>query len=194
MNIFSLLIVAQVGAQSVIYTYDSYYASLSGRVFKERSIVPAMEVHDGKIKWNGHRLILEQAKTFPGERAFREDLGSRPVAYRSGQLGCVEGQPSASSGTAVRHFGVYLIDARRLGRPQLFKLPSLFGSCTNVRIDPAGSLLFDDVDYRYVDGADQPNGVEFNEQRIRHGQFEPTGHKRSVTFIEQGNVWKFIPD
>lgn len=175
----------------IIYSYDSYYQTLPDAIFSTRTKMPAPDIKHGRFKWGDNTLMMSQAHVFPSEETNGDDLGHRPDAYRSGELGCIEGQPSASSGTTVRHFAVYLIDARARKKPKLYKLPSLFGSCKGVRLGQGGQLLFDDVEYLYAPGADRPNGVIFIEQRIRGQRFERTGKTQQARFVEEGNVWKF---
>ncbi|WP_154667890.1 hypothetical protein [Pseudoduganella violaceinigra] len=112
------------------------------------------------------------------------------MAYKMGKLGCIEGQPSASSGTAVRHFAVYLIDARSAANPELYKLPGLFGFCKGIRLSDEGNVLFDNVEYTYSPNKDVPDGINFIEQRIDADHFRPTGRSQRGKFIEEGNVWK----
>lgn len=185
------IFLALLSGSQTLYTYESYYQALPGHIFDEQKVVPSPAINHGTFSWQGRRFRITNAHVFPSELANEDDFGPQPVAYKAGDLGCIEGQPSSSSGTAVRHFAVYLIDMRRRQIPKLYKLPSMFGSCQGVRMDSNGNVLFDDVVYRYRQGGDTSSGIVFVEQRIRRDQFERTGRTQSASFVEEENVWKF---
>ncbi|MYM38644.1 hypothetical protein [Duganella qianjiadongensis] len=171
-------------------SYQDYFSALPRQVFPPEAIKPAPNFADDHLFWKGSRVSLAGARAFPTEKISPGDLGSHPTFYQSRKLACIEGQPSASSGTAVRHFSVYLID-RPHRKTVIYKLPGMFGSCQNVRKAQNGVILFDDINYRYKPGTDIPYGINFTEYRIEHGRFSATGKIRYARFIEQDNVWKF---
>lgn len=171
-------------------SYKDYFSTLPGQVFTPKTITQAPDITRNYLSGKEFRASLANARAFPTEQYSLGDLGNHPTAYRSAELDCMEGQPSASSGTAVRHFAVYLID-RRQKKPIIYKLPGMFGSCQNVRKTQSGQLLFDDINYRYKPGMDIPYGISFTEYCIDRGRFKATGKIRHARFIEQDDVWKF---
>ncbi len=55
-------------------------------------------------------------------------------------------------------------------------------------------ILVQEASYRYVEGQDLAMGVTLNEFALLKGTFAPTGVRRSITFAEPGNVYKFNVD
>ena len=55
-------------------------------------------------------------------------------------------------------------------------------------------LLVQEASHRYAEGQDNPTGVTFREFALTKGRFTPTHVKQSITFVEPGNVYKFVLD
>ncbi len=198
--------------------YEAYYATLQGTLFKAEDAIqldaqPSPSGASVNLKWRGKVggrvtrsveigngvLVIDQqqpirtTRAFPGETISAGDLGRGTVAYFTSGWTCIENTPSSASGTAVRHKAVYLI---RTGSRQAasWKLPSLFASCTNVRLDME-QIRFDKAEYRYKAGQDFPVGVLFREHLIGpNNEFAPTGQERSASFVEPENVYRFSVD
>lgn len=92
----------------------------------------------------------------------------------------------------MRHRVVYLIKRGAKGY-EGWKLPSLFAHCTSVRTKRK-QILVQEASYRYVDGKDEATGVTFSEFALNKAEFDPTGVRSSVTFVEPGNVYRFTLD
>ena len=185
-----ILTLGLVLTNELAQSYQDYFSTLQGQVFSPRTIIQGPKITHNYLSWKETRVSFASATVFPAEQIIPGDLGSHPTAYRSGKLDCIEGQAAASSGTAVRHFAIYVID-RRQKKPVMYKLPGMFGSCQNIREGDRGDILFDDINYRYEPEMEIPYGISFTEYRIDHGKFKPTGKIRYARFIEQENVWKF---
>jgi hypothetical protein len=151
-----------------------------------------LEIRDGVLKINGHVLKRNRIQPFPGEAVGETDLGMGAVAYFSRNWTCVENTPMSASGSAVRHRVVYLIRRSAKGA-EAWKLPSLFAHCTSIRVKRQ-QLLVQEASYRYAEGQDNPTGVTFGEFALTKGRFTPTHVKQSITFVEPGNVYKFVLD
>jgi hypothetical protein len=177
-------------AQTVYDGYSAYYQTMSG-IFQVKASFMIQGGPNAVVYWQNQRIELNRARPFPGEFTVNDNLGNRAVAFEKFPYACVEGQPSSSSGTAVRHKSVYLLDAREAGKVKAYKLPSLFASCGAVRLDEQGGPLFHDADYVYADGSDTPVGLTLREYGISRGKFQPTGHSVTTRFVEPENVWKF---
>lgn len=152
----------------------------------------ALEVRDGVLAINGRVLKRSRIRPFPREAVGETDLGMGTVAYFSPNWTCVENTPTSASGSAVRHRVVYLIRRAAKGY-DAWKLPSLFAHCTSIRAKGQG-VLVQEASYRYVAGKDDPTGVNFREFSLTNDQFFPTDVRRSITFVEPGNVYKFTSD
>lgn len=196
--------------------YEAYYASLPDTLFHGEGIQlqsyamegddemrygwqgvvagrrQALEVRDGVLTINGRVLKRSRIQPFPGEAVGETDLGMGAVAYFSPNWTCVENTPTSASGSAVRHRVLYLIRRAAKGY-EAWKLPSLFAHCTSIRLKGKEVLVLE-ASYRYVDGKDEPTGVVFREFSLTKGRFVPTEVTRSITFVEQGNVYKFNLD
>lgn len=195
--------------------YESYYGTLSGTIFKsadkhelEAFSTPSNEnikyswsgkiegqqrhisVSNGLIRIDGRPLKMPQARVFAGEMASIEDLGRSTDVYLSKNYTCLESVSPSASGTVARHTSVYLINQKT--KPAVFlKLPSLFASCTGIRINPQGLITFDKVEYQYEKGEDYPSGVKFTEYTNYQQQFQKSNKEVIGKFIEPSNVYKF---
>jgi hypothetical protein len=185
-----LLISEFVSAQTVYDGYSAYYQTING-IFQVQRSIPTGGGQNAVLHWQNQRIELSRATPFPREIVINDDLGNRAIAFEKFPYACVEGQSSSSSGTAVRHKSVYLLDARTAGKVKVYKLPSLFAACGAVRLDEQGRPLFHDADYVYADGSDVPVGLTLREYVISRGEFLLTGHFVTTRFVEPENVWKF---
>lgn len=218
MNHFAVLLFLPTWALAaeVFNGYETYYSSLPNRLFLSSGVElepfslegepevryvwqgmaagrhHKVELKEGKIILDGRTWLAKSIKAFPGEVVNAGDLGRGAVAYFAAGWACVENTPASASGTAVRHKSVYLL---RLGRskPQGWKLPSLFASCQGLRF-LNGQVRFDKLEYRYQGGKDEPAGVVLNEYAIKSGRFVPLAGKHFASFVEEGNVYRFLLD
>ncbi len=215
--LFALLVAPALAQAAITFDgYEAFYASLPDTLFHGDGIQlqpyamegddemrygwqgmaagrrQTLEVRDGSLTINGRALKRSRIQPFPGEAVGETDLGMGTVAYFSPNWICVENTPTSASGSAVRHRVVYLIKRGTKGH-EAWKLPSLFAHCTSIRVK-GKEVLVQQVSYRYVDGKDESTGVIFSEFALRKAGFIPTGVKRSVTFVEPGNVYKFTLD
>jgi hypothetical protein len=179
-----------VFAGPVYDNYSAYYQSMNG-IFRDKASFRIQGSRNAVVYWQNQRLELKRATAFPREVTVNDDLGPRAVAFEKFPYACVEGQSSSASGTADRYRSTYLLDASTKGKVEVYKLPSLFGSCKAVRLDEHGRPLFHDADYIYANGSDDPVGLTLREYVISRGQFVPTGHSVTTRFVEPENVWKF---
>ncbi|MFS2023693.1 hypothetical protein [Massilia sp. CT11-137] len=177
-------------SQTVYDGYEAYYATQNS-LFTTTTPFHFSGSRNTVVSWQGKRIDLARARAFPGEFTVNDDLGSDVKAYEHFPFACVEGQSSASSGTAVRHWSVYLMEMRSKHQVIAYKLPSLFASCLAVRLDAFKRPLFNNADYIYPPGVDLPSGVTLDEYVIDKDKFVPTGHSVTLEFIEPENVWKF---
>jgi hypothetical protein len=211
--LFVLLLVAFLANAKTIYEdYESYYVSLNGLfkttdkktptqleenqaspmgvqwIFEENGNKHKIETDSKTIHIDNQVLNVQDAKIFPNE--YHAALENTTELYFKNDFVCLEDMPLSASGSAVRHSTVYLMNIKK--SPNLFvKLPSLFTSCLNVRVDTDGSVLFNDVVYRYEKGDGKPIGVTFVEYQYKNNSFLKTGKKVIATFPEQLNVYKF---
>jgi hypothetical protein len=189
--LFTGLFVSPFVLAGVVYEdYEAYYYTMPG-IFRTKASFAVNGSQNAVVQWQHQRIELKRATPFVGESAVNDDLGRHAVAFEKYPYGCVEGQSSSASGTAVRHKSVYLLDARATGKVKTYKLPSLFASCAAVRLNEEGQPLFDDANYLYAEGSDTPAGMQLTEYVISQGRFAPTGHAVTTRFVEPGNVWKF---
>jgi hypothetical protein len=176
--------------QTVYDGYEMYY-SAQNNLFTSTTRLKFSGTRNTVILWHGNRVDLARAQAFPGEFTVNDDLGSDAKAYENFPFACVEGQSSSSSGTAVRHMSVYLMEILPNRQVAAYKLPSLFASCLGVRLDAFKRPLFDNANYLYLPGSDIPTGVSLEEYMIDKDNFVPTGHSVALDFVEPENVWKF---
>ncbi|MCS0581408.1 hypothetical protein NX784_07375 [Massilia pinisoli] len=187
----SAILCPMLGRSQTVYDgYEKYYAT-QNHIFTSTSRIQVSGTLNTIILWHEKRVDLARAKGFPGEFTENDDLGSDAKAYEDFPFACVEGQSASSSGTAVRHMSVYLMQMRQNRQVITYKLPSLFASCLGVRLDAFKRPLFDDADYIYPSGSDIPTGVRLEEYMIDKDKFVPTGHSVALDFVEPDNVWKF---
>lgn len=175
--------------QTIYDGYPSYYRTLNG-IFPTEASSSFIQTTKA-FHWQGRSIKLSVAKAFPREDALDDDLGPRALAYEAYPYACVEGQGASPNGTAVRYRSVYLMEMTDLGKVEVYKLSSLFASCTSVRLDERKRPLFYDADYVYAAGSDTPVGLTMREYVIDRGEFVATGHMVTTRFVEPGNVYKF---
>lgn len=211
-----LFLPALASAGTVFDGYEAYYATLPGQLFHGKNIDlqpyslrgdkgvrfgwsgsvenhrHMIEIRNGMLAVDGHVLNPKSANTFPGEEVNAGDLGRGSTVYFAHAWVCVENIPQSSSGTAVRHKAVYLVQLAN-PKPQTWKLPGLFQACRGIR-EQASRTIFDKVEYRYQAEQDDPTGVLFKEYIIQGNSFISSGRSRSVSFTESGNVYKFSMD
>ena len=187
----ALVLVPALGQAATVFDgHEAYYETLPNRLFRVAAgRQQRIDVRDGQLKINGRVLSPKLVRAFRDEVVSNSDLGLGTTVYFSTGWVCVENTPASASGTAVRHKVVYLI--KQSGKQQQgWKLPSLFASCTAIRIQKS-QVQFDKVTYRYLDGQDEPQGVMFKGYAIQGNKFVALGSLRSSTFVEAGNVYKF---
>lgn len=175
--------------QTIYDGYPSYYRTLNG-IFPAESALPFVQPAKS-FNWQGRSVKLSVAKAFPREDALDDDLGPRALSYEAYPYACVEGQGASPNGTAVRYKSVYLIEMTGSGKVEVYKLSSLFASCTSVRLDHRRRPLFYDADYVYATGSEDPVGLTLREYVIDRGEFVATGHMVTTHFVEPGDVYKF---
>ncbi|AMC35238.1 hypothetical protein [Janthinobacterium sp. B9-8] len=212
----SLLLLASFANAGNTYDgYENYYSTLSGTIFKsadkhelEAFSTPPNEnikyswsgkiegqqrhvsISNGLISIDGKYLKTAKARAFPNETTSREDLGRNTDVYLSKDYTCFESVSPSASGTAIRHTSVYLINHKE--KPVVFlKLPSLFASCTGIRITPQELITFNKIEYQYEKGEDYPSGVKFTEYTTNKRQFYKSKKEAIGKFIEPDNVYKF---
>jgi hypothetical protein len=185
------LLASQVAfAQAVYDDYDAYYQTRNG-IFRGPAALRIKGTRNAVVYWQNQRIELKRAKPFPREFTVNDDIGTEAISFESFPYACIEGQSSSSSGTAVRHTSVYLLDAKEGGKVRVYKLPSLFAACSEVRLDGEGHPLFFDAGYVYAEGSRNAIGASLREYVISGGEFVPTGHSVTTRFVEPENVWKF---
>lgn len=175
--------------QTIYDGYPSYYRTLNG-IFPAESSSPFVQPTKS-FNWQGRSVKLSVAKAFPREDALDDDLGPRALSYEAYPYACVEGQGVSPNGTAVRYKSVYLMEMTGPGKVEVYKLSSLFASCTSVRLDHRKRPLFYDADYVYAAGSENPVGLTLREYVIDRGEFVPTGQLVTTRFVEPGDVYKF---
>ncbi|MDB5822111.1 MAG: hypothetical protein JWR21_815 [Herminiimonas sp.] len=191
LGVVCTLAMASVAFGQTIYDgYPSYYRTLNG-IFQKEFSYPFVQRPAMVFNWQGRSIKLSVAKAFPREDALDDDLGPRALAYEAYPFACVEGQGPSPNGTAVRYKSVYLMEMTNLGKVVVYKLSSLFASCTSVRLDERKRPLIYDADYVYSAGSDTPVGLTLREYLIDHGEFVVTGNIVTTRFVEPGNVYKF---
>ena len=177
-------------AQTVYDDYDAYYQTRNG-IFRDAASLRIDGTRNAVVHWRNQRIELKEAKPFPREVTVNDDVGSDAVSFESFPYACIEGQSASSSGTAIRHTSVYLLDAKGGGKVKAYKLPSLFAACSEVRLDREGRPLFFAAGYVYTEGSDNAIGTSLREYVINNGEFVRTGHAVRTRFVEPENVWKF---
>jgi hypothetical protein len=177
-------------AQAVYEDYDAYYQTKNG-IFRGAASLRIDGTRNAVVYWQNQRIELKRAKPFPREFTVNDDLGPEAISFESFPYACIEGQSSSSSGTAVRHMSVYLLDAKEGGKVRAYKLPSLFAACSEVRLDGEGRPLFFEARYVYAEGSHDAIGTSLREYVVSSGEFLPTGHSVTTRFVEPDNVWKF---
>lgn len=211
-----LFLPALASAGTVFDGYEAYYVSLPGQLFHGKSIDlqpyslrgekgvrfgwsgivenhrHVIEIRNGVLTVNGHVLNRKSVNAFPGEAVNDGDLGYGSAAYFAPGWVCVENVPQSSSGTAVRHKAVYLVQLTN-PKPRAWKLPSLFQACRGIR-QQASRTMFDKVEYRYQAKQDDPTGVLFKEYIIQGNALISSDRSRSASFTETGNVYRFSMD
>jgi hypothetical protein len=187
----AVLLASQVAfAQTVYDDYDAYYQTRNG-IFRDAAALRINGTRNAVVFWQNQRIKLKGAKPFPREFTVNDDLGSKAISFENFPYACVEGRSSSASGTAVRHTSVYLLDAKDGGRVRVYKLPSLFAACSEVRLDGQGRPLFFGAEYVYAQGSQNAIGTTLREYVISRREFVPTGRSVTTRFVEPENVWKF---
>lgn len=187
----ALLLASELAfAQTVYEDYDAYYQTRTG-IFRNAAALRIEGTRNAVVHWRNQRIELKGAKPFPREITVNDDIGTDAVSFESAPYACIEGQSASSSGTAVRHMSVYLLDANGGGKVKAYKLPSLFAACSEVRLDREGRPLFFEAAYVYAEGSDNAIGTLLREYVISLGEFARTGHAVTTRFVEPENVWKF---
>jgi hypothetical protein len=179
-----------VRAQTIYDDYDAYYQTRNG-IFRDAASLRIEGARNAVVYWQNQRIDLKKAKPFPREFTMNDDLGSNAISFERFPYACIEGQSASSSGTAVRHTSVYLLDAKGGGRIRAYKLPSLFAACSEISLDREGRPLFFEARYIYTKESENAIGVTLREHVISQGGFASTGRTVTTRFVEPENVWKF---
>lgn len=211
-----LLLPALASAGTVFDGYEAYYAKLPGQLFHGKGIhfqpygvkgekavrlgwsgtaggrQHVLEIRNGVLAIDGQVIKPAAVNTFPDEVVNEGDLGIGSIAYFTPEWACVENTPASASGTAVRHKAIYLVRLVH-SKPQAWKLPSLFQTCRGIR-KQENQIIFDKVEYQYQAEQDDPIGVLFKEYIIQGNTFTSSGHSRTASFVESGNVYRFSID
>lgn len=194
--------------------YDAYYATFPNRMFSDRGqeLDPSTDLRaDGRAVWqthspdgrhrvevrpggsvftiDGRSIRPSSIRTFEQEVATPFDLGSGATAFFTPSLACIEGTPPSASGTATRHHSVFLVEYESKS-PRVWKLPTLFATCSALRWR-GSHATFDKITYRWSSANDEPEGLDLEEFEIANSKFSPTGSKRTLSFVEPGNVYRF---
>lgn len=210
-----LLLPALASAETVFDGYGAYYATQPGQLFNSKGVKlhpysmrgdkgirlgwsgtaggrhHTLEIRNGVLAVDGFALKPSKVTTFPDEVVNDGDLGIGTTAYFSAGWACVENTPKSAAGTAIRHKAVYLV--RLTQKPHAWKLPSLFQACEGIH-QRANRIAFDKVEYRYQAEEDNPVGLSMKEYIILGKTFTPSGNSQSATFVEPGNVYRFVID
>ena len=151
-----------------------------------------ISVGDDTILVDGHALLFRPVIKFPDDvEPSYQPLGKGPVLYTGNtSYICLEGNNS-NGRTGDRYTSVYLFDVEHLTPPVLYKLPSLFASCLNIRLDARKNFVFDKASYRYKLNSEQLEGLNLIEYFMKDKRFISTGNKVVTKFIESENVFKF---
>jgi hypothetical protein len=193
----------------------------TGKEWQESDIEPTEENTvrrwQDKIDGKKHTIIIGQktiildkqeiswgaVKLFPGEPEYDEDFGIFiPLIdiYFSKSYACLEASfPPSAGGQA---FFVYLLKLDSSQTTRIYRLPSLWNSCLDIRIEPDNSLRFFKLDYWYLPGKYkspdpdaaqifQPQGIIFNEYQLKNDEFEKTNKKLFAKFLDPYDVYHF---
>ena len=215
----ALLAFAATGCASAQLVFDdveAYYAVQPNMLFREADRRPPRVGFDAgqrrRLEWSAdgsgrrHRVVAEPLLLRVDGRSLRQsdarrfgtelpgELGESAGLYVNDRFLCIDGVARSASGTAVRHRMVYFVVDPFGKQARLFQLPSLFGSCTGLRMGGDGRVRFDEIGYRWAQGQDAPEGLTFREWVIDGGGFVGQSVRMRATFVEPGNVYRFRSD
>lgn len=218
--IASSLAGARAGEPRIFEGYEEFYSSLPRPVFQATDVKPLHTEWvgdsgdpgtDEHASWTGRDAkggplrrikivgtnvtIGDQAMSGSDARVFEDAapaaLGGRARLYVAGTYVCIEGVSPSASGTAGRHVHVTLITEAFSGHAQRYTLPTLFGSCLNIRHARGERLVFFKAAYDWSTGQDTPVGVIFSEHSLEGDRFQKSEGDLRAVFVEPDNVWRF---
>jgi len=212
--ILHILIYTGLAAETIYDGYDSFYKTYTNTIFKEPVFnfewrrnndndlsfwkgnidkkQYKVKISNGYISLNKYRLYLNKAIVFPNEQVDNSELVGDKL-YISGHYACIEAVYSSASGKAARHNSIYLIDVNQLKQKKksFYLLPSLFGSCSGIRLLENKKIAFDKISYINDSSNDLPIGVTFDEYYIDEGKFVQTQQSKIAYFPNPENVYQF---
>ncbi|MCL1861514.1 MAG: hypothetical protein FWG52_08310 [Proteobacteria bacterium] len=157
---------------------------------------------------DGHIFEPRQIKMFPGEGSISySDLSMDTAVYFKSDWTCLEDTPKTARSTGIGDKSVFLVKTSKGHKPQAWKLPNLYASCSGIRMKN-GQVMFDKIEYRFQKGKDisswltnspscqgAPIGVSFKEYIIQGGKFKRTKKPpQNATFVDPCDVFKFTLD
>jgi hypothetical protein len=170
--------------QGLAYFWEG---TLDGREYK---IIVREGNDNDKLLINGHVINYKKIRTFPGDTGTIKltGMGEKPVAYFAPGWLCMQWP---YPGLATIGYSVYLIKLAKTkgGKPIIWSLPDLHGSCKQVRME-SNQIKFYKAEYRHLN--DVPIGVSFHEYTIRGKKFVRTKSPVcNATFVVPEKDFKF---
>lgn len=107
---------------------------------------------------------------------------------------CVEGGAKSESSFAARHNHVHLVVDPYGDHPVVYKLPSLFASCKQIRREKDGRILFEQGSYQFDKADLNHRSVRFSEIALEDGEFKPTGKTRVLQLLGDADELKLEPE
>jgi hypothetical protein len=206
-----ILIYTTLVAETIYDGYDSFYKIYSKTIFIEAAQDfewknnnlsfwkgnidkkhYEVKISNGYIALNKYRLYLNKAIIFPNEQVDTSGLVGDKL-YISKSYACIEAVSPSASGTAARHKAIYLINFNQLKhkKQSLYLLPSLFGSCSGIRLLEDKKIAFDKVSYMNDSSNDLPIGITFNEYYLDKDKFVQSNQTKTAYFPNPENVYRF---
>jgi hypothetical protein len=213
-TILIILIYTGLAAETIYDGYDSFYKTYSNTIFKEAAQnfewrknndndlsfwkgtidkkYYEVKISNGHIVLNKYRLDVNKAIVFPNEQVDTSELVGDKL-YISANYACIEAVNPAANGQWARHKSIYLInfDQLKQKKQSLYLLPSLFGSCSGIRLLENKKIAFDKISYINDSSNDLPIGVTFNEYYIDEDKFVQTQQSKIAHFPNPENVYRF---
>lgn len=205
---------AEEASHTVFDGYDAFYLTLPDRIFGLEHMQtytdrgPAQRVGDfwtWRLKGRAHVLELRGADVRIDGRhhaaasavRFLDDgpapaLGRSARVFANDEAVCIEGVPSSASGSGVRYHSVTLVLRPYRRDAQRIELPGLFASCLTLTRKAGGAIGLLRGSFRWDPETALPHGIDFQQHMLKDGKLTRRDQARSITFVEPGNVYRFV--
>lgn len=169
-------------------TWSANWEGIIPSTGAQNTRVRKFRLEEGAFVFDAMPVYRSTFVRFPKEAPMEPRLA--PKLYMLKGFACVEGGSKSESTFLARHNHVHLVVDPYGNHPVVYKLPSLFASCKQVRREKDGRILFEQGTYVFDKNDLTHRSVQFNEVALQDRVFRATGRSRLVQLVGEGDELK----